>query len=112
MPLQYPQSQTVFNSTENCYIQKQHIQKQQFISIYIKTMEQNQHHNHNEQEFLKSLKELEEILQENPLVEETATTPLETTPKAAKIDLAIWEDAVADIEQFFESQEKNNQTET
>jgi hypothetical protein len=72
-------------------------------------MEQNQHHKPNEQEFLQSLNELEEILQGN---EETSTTPLETNSETTKIDLAVWEDAVADIEQFFENQQKNNPAET
>lgn len=66
-------------------------------------MEPNQHHIPDEQEFLKSLNELEEILQET---EETATA----LPEEKKIDLATWEDAVADIEQFLENQEKNKKT--
>jgi hypothetical protein len=68
-------------------------------------MEQNQSQNNKERDFLQSLNQLEEILQENPQVEETATTS-----EAPKIDLALWEDAVADIEQFLKNQEKNNPT--
>jgi predicted RND superfamily exporter protein len=112
----HPQQLTLPSSCLECKFEKlatkstaglQHIQKQLLKSIYIKTMEQNQQQNPNEPDFLKSLNELEEILQENPPLEETATTP-----EATKIDLATWEDAVADIEQFFESQKKNNQTPT
>jgi hypothetical protein len=64
-----------------------------------------------DEEFLKSLNQLENILQENPLIEEEVA-PLEeklnTTPvpePELKIDLAAWEDAVADIEQFLQSRE-------
>lgn len=71
-------------------------------------MEQNQqpnkqNPNSKEQDFLKSLNQLEEILQEKPQIEANS-------PEIPKIDLAIWEDAVADIEQFFDNQEKDNQT--
>ena len=64
-----------------------------------------------DEEFLKSLNQLENILQENPVIEEVA--PVEeksnTTPvpePELKIDLAAWEDAVADIEQFLQSKDK------
>lgn len=64
-----------------------------------------------DQDFLKSLHELEDILQENPL-EEEAPQPEEPTltpePDELNIDLAAWEDAVADIEQYFESKQKKD----
>lgn len=72
---------------------------------------QPEHRQAADEDFLKSLNQLENILQENPLIEEEVavveeksnTTPLpEPEPK---IDLAAWEDAVADIEQFLQSRE-------
>lgn len=64
-----------------------------------------------DEEFLKSLNQLENILLENPLIEEVAPVEekLNTTPvpePELKIDLAAWEDAVADIEQFLQSRGK------
>lgn len=64
-----------------------------------------------DQDFLKSLHELEDILQENasedsaPQPEEQVPTP---EPDELNIDLAAWEDAVADIEQYFESKQKKD----
>jgi hypothetical protein len=62
-----------------------------------------------DEDFLKSLNQLESILQENPLIEEVAPVEeLKTIPvpePELKIDLAAWEDAVADIEKFLESKE-------
>jgi hypothetical protein len=64
-----------------------------------------------DEDFLESLKQLENILQENPLIEEEVASveqKLNTAPvpePELKIDLAAWEDAVADIEQFLESRE-------
>jgi hypothetical protein len=67
------------------------------------------------QDFLKALHELEDILQQNCLQEEDLTLHEENqieTPELdddIKIDLAAWEDAVADIEQFLESKEKQDE---
>jgi hypothetical protein len=60
------------------------------------------------QEFIQSLNQLEDILQQNP--PEIEELPLvenqpEEIPEAEpddKIDLAAWEDAVADIERYLE----------
>lgn len=76
-------------------------------------MEPNQQGNRQaaDEDFLKSLNELEDILQENLLTSEQEVTPIEAKTEPIpepelKIDLAAWEDAVADIEQFLESKEK------
>ncbi len=59
------------------------------------------------QEFIQSLNHLEDILQQNPpaeevpLVEEQPEEIAEAEPDD-KIDLAAWEDAVADIERYLE----------
>jgi hypothetical protein len=60
------------------------------------------------QEFIESLNQLEGILQQNPPETEEATL-VENQPEQIieaepddKIDLAAWEDAVADIEQYLE----------
>ncbi|BAZ09805.1 hypothetical protein NIES4071_16180 [Calothrix sp. NIES-4071] len=64
-----------------------------------------------DQDFLKSLHELEDILQENaqedeaPQPEEQIQVP---EPDELNIDLAAWEDAVADIEKYFESKQKKD----
>lgn len=63
-----------------------------------------------DEDFLKSLNELEDILQENLLTCEQEVTPIEAKIEPIpepelKIDLAAWEDAVADIEKFLESKE-------
>ncbi len=64
-----------------------------------------------DEDFLQSLKQLENILQENSMIEEEVAAAVEeksSTPVAEpelKIDLAAWEDAVADIEQFLQSRE-------
>jgi hypothetical protein len=64
-------------------------------------------------EFLQSLNELEDILQETPTEEEE--TPKTDIPKTsdtepieikAEIDLEALEDAVADIEQYLENKRK------
>lgn len=64
-----------------------------------------------DQDFLKSLNELEDILQEN-LLEDSAPPPEEQIPTQPpdelNIDLAAWEDAVADIEQYFQSKQKKD----
>jgi predicted nucleic acid-binding Zn-ribbon protein len=59
-------------------------------------------------EFIQSLNQLEDILQQNPpaekevpLVENQPEEIAEAEPDD-KIDLAAWEDAVADIEQYLE----------
>lgn len=79
-----------------------------------------------DREFIQSLNQLENILHDNPdelTPEEIAKTSPASQPNNSnnqknnkenkslvdgdeKIDLAVWEDAVADIEQFLESQEK------
>jgi hypothetical protein len=60
------------------------------------------------QEFIESLNQLEDILQQNPPETEEATL-VENQPEEIaeaepddKIDLAAWEDAVADIEKYLE----------
>jgi hypothetical protein len=67
------------------------------------------------EDFLKALNELEGILQENLDIEEEIVSEVEIKPHETptlepelKIDLAAWEDAVADIEQYFESREKSD----
>jgi hypothetical protein len=64
-------------------------------------------------EFLQSLNELEDILQESPTEEEeTPKTDIPKTSDAepieikAEIDLEALEDAVADIEQYLENKRK------
>ncbi len=59
-------------------------------------------------EFIQSLNQLEDILQQNPpaekevpLVENQPEEIAEAEPDE-KIDLAAWEDAVADIERYLE----------
>lgn len=68
-----------------------------------------------DKEFLQSLDQLEDILHEE---EQTPPqkpqfkppTPTQAKPQQAKssmeIDLAAWEDAIADIEQYFANKEK------
>ncbi len=61
-----------------------------------------------DEDFLKSLNELEDMLQENLLTSEQEVIPTEAKTEPIpepelKIDLAAWEDAVADIEKFLES---------
>lgn len=64
-------------------------------------MEQNQHQQRQSaaQEFQASLHQLEDILQENPDEDEVITTP-QLEEDFTPIDLAAFEDAVADIEQY------------
>jgi hypothetical protein len=72
---------------------------------------QPEHRQAADEDFLKSLNQLENILQENPLIEEEVTVVEEKSnippvpEPEPKIDLAAWEDAVADIEQFLQSRE-------
>ncbi|MBF2066023.1 MAG: hypothetical protein IGS39_16615 [Calothrix sp. C42_A2020_038] len=75
------------------------------------------------QDFLKSLNELEDILQENLPQEGVSPYEINQTdnkkqitaqtsvsePDEIKIDLAAWEDAVADIEKYLESKEKGDE---
>jgi hypothetical protein len=60
-----------------------------------------------DQDFLKALDELEDILQQNA-DEEEVPEPEEIQTDEQNIDMAAWEDAVADIEQYFESKEKKD----
>jgi hypothetical protein len=84
----------------------------QLTFILLKMIESNQpeHRQAADEDFLKSLNQLENILQENPLIEEEIA-PVEDKSNIPvpepepKIDLAAWEDAVADIEQFLQSRE-------
>jgi hypothetical protein len=78
-------------------------------------MEQNQPENRNgvDKEFQKSLEQLQDILQDSPKKEEETPKPLsgsahdtKKADKEMKIDLAAWEEAVADIEQYFEEKKK------
>ncbi len=78
---------------------------------------------HNEQgerngaakEFQKSLDHLQNLLEEDATEEKQAPkVEVENIPEqpadeeSPKFDLADWEDAVADIEQYFENKEKGN----
>ncbi|MEO0934134.1 MAG: hypothetical protein AAFY21_10390 [Cyanobacteria bacterium J06641_2] len=78
---------------------------------------------HNEQgqrdsaaeDFQKSLDELQHLLEENQTEEQPEkelkidnTELKQPVEKAPKFNLAEWEDAVADIEQYFESKDKEN----
>jgi hypothetical protein len=78
---------------------------------------------HNEQgqrnsaaeEFQKSLDELQLLLEENQTEEQPVkelevdrTPPKPPVEESPKFNLAEWEDAVADIEQYFESKDKDN----
>lgn len=76
--------------------------------------EQGQRNNAAE-DFQKSLDELQHLLEENQTEEqpkkelEVDNTELKPpVEKSPKFDLAEWEDAVADIEQYFESKDKEN----
>lgn len=77
-------------------------------------MEQNQQQRRAAaKEFLKSLNELEDILQESPIEEEETlktdtakTSDVELVEIKAEIDLEALEDAVADIEQYLEKKIK------
>lgn len=66
------------------------------------------------QEFEQSLDQLQSILQENENAEENNTKSVSNTTdnkqvndRSSGIDLAVWEDAVADIEQYLENKNKN-----
>ncbi|MBW4477250.1 MAG: hypothetical protein KME54_10295 [Tolypothrix brevis GSE-NOS-MK-07-07A] len=60
-------------------------------------------------EFLQSLNELEDILQESPTEEEeTPKTDIPKTSDAEPIDLEALEDAVADIEQYLENKKNKS----
>ena len=77
-------------------------------------MEQNQQQRRAAaKEFLKSLNQLEDILQESPTEEEETpktdtvkTSDAELIEIKAEIDLDALEDAVADIEQYLEKKRK------
>ncbi|BAZ70479.1 MAG: hypothetical protein KME28_12770 [Pelatocladus maniniholoensis HA4357-MV3] len=87
-------------------------------------MEQNQHEQRRvaDQEFQKSLEQLQHILQDDSIeTEQTpeshsdhqSDAPLEQlcdrqiTETSSIIDLDLWEDAVADIEQYFQQKGKS-----
>ena len=66
------------------------------------------------QEFEESLEQLQNILQEDENTEEENTHSISDTTNNSKvtdnssgIDLASWEDAVADIEQYLENKNKD-----
>ncbi|MCG6134746.1 MAG: hypothetical protein MET45_08785 [Nostoc sp. LLA-1] len=78
-------------------------------------MEQNQHKPRQaaDQEFQKSLEQLEDILQENldgdqgtPPVRNEITKEVELVEDLTVIDLAALEDAVADIEEYLDNKTK------
>ena len=78
-----------------------------------KSLDQLQHlleENQTEQQPVQELeKELEKELQELEKELEIANTQLKAAAEESpKFDLAEWEDAVADIEQYFESKNKDN----
>lgn len=80
-------------------------------------MEHNQQGERNSaaEDFEKSLDQLQHLLEENQ-AEEQPSSELEAekipqkpeVKQPQKFDLAEWEDAVADIEQYFENKEKEN----
>ena len=79
-------------------------------------MEENQqeHRRTAAQEFEQSLEQLHNILQEDENAEEQKTESLgdntnnkQVADNSSGIDLAAWEDAVADIEQYLENKHKN-----
>lgn len=66
------------------------------------------------QAFEQSLEQLQNILQEDENAEEQDTQVVSDTKnykqvddKTSGMDLAVWEDAVADIEQYLENKNKN-----
>ncbi|MDZ8110709.1 MAG: hypothetical protein RM338_34625 [Nostoc sp. DedQUE12a] len=70
-------------------------------------------HYNAEQEFEEALEQLEDILQENPTEDEDTAklhtespNELELANDSIDIDLAAFEDAVADIEQYLEQKTK------
>ena len=80
-------------------------------------MEQNEQGERNgaAKEFQESLDQLENLLEENkteeqqaPESEDDRTSKQEAIEKSSGFDLADWEDAVADIEQYFESKNKQD----
>jgi hypothetical protein len=83
-------------------------------------MEHNQQHQRRSaaREFLKSLEQLEDILHEHK-AEEEETSKQQTASVSndqqmfndlSEIDMAAFEDAVADIEQYMEQKTKNHQS--
>ncbi|MGH1394878.1 MAG: hypothetical protein ACRAVC_12745 [Trichormus sp.] len=80
-------------------------------------MESNQQHNRQEadQEFQAALEKLQDILTESetegetiPNISTTNDNTVEQNEDATDTNLAAWEDAVADIEQYLEGKTKNN----
>ncbi|MEM1394555.1 MAG: hypothetical protein AAF757_16980 [Cyanobacteria bacterium P01_D01_bin.116] len=80
-------------------------------------MEHNEqgHRNTAAEDFQKSLDQLQHLLEENQTEEqpekELEVDNIELKPaveESPKFNLAEWEDAVADIEQYFESKDKEN----
>jgi hypothetical protein len=80
-------------------------------------MESNQQHNRQEadQEFQAALEKLQDILTESetegeaiPNISTTNANTVEQNEDATDTNLAAWEDAVADIEQYLEGKTKNN----
>ncbi|MBD2432881.1 MULTISPECIES: hypothetical protein [Fischerella] len=79
-------------------------------------MEQNQHEQRRaaDQEFQKSLDQLQQILQDDSTqTEETPQSPSDyegdrqIAETSSIIDLDVWEDAVADIEQYLQQKGKS-----
>jgi gas vesicle protein len=80
-------------------------------------MESNQQHHRQEadQEFQAALEKLQDILTESetegeaiPNISTTNANTVEQNEDATDTNLAAWEDAVADIEQYLEGKTKNN----
>jgi hypothetical protein len=80
-------------------------------------MESNQQHNRHEadQEFQAALEQLEDILTESetedaaiPDISTGNANAVEPSEDITDADLAAWEDAVADIEQYLEGRTKSN----
>ncbi|WP_338076321.1 hypothetical protein [Chlorogloeopsis fritschii] len=84
------------------------------LNFKIKAMEQSQHEQRQAaaKDFQQSLGELQHILQENSAEEEIPKLPDDNisdeqfADRTSVIDLAAWEDAVADIEQYLQEKEK------
>ncbi len=71
---------------------------------FAKIMDQNQHESRQAaaQDFMKSLKQLEGIVQEDPEKSEVSKSP---QPSSPSIELSAFEQAAADIEEFMRGQE-------
>jgi hypothetical protein len=67
----------------------------------MKSIEHSQR-NFADQEFQQSLNQLEDIVQDNSILDTSNSISSENSENTDTIDLAAWEEAVADIEQYLE----------